>query len=289
MVLSDALRARSRLLPWLIAIVSGIGAATLAARHVSGRIESAEAGLAQRYALRPVIVAAAGMPAGHLVRHEDLAVRQVPARFAPGSARGPDAAAEFVGRITLHALEPGDAVLPGALQPDDWPRLASLVGARRRAITLAVDEINGFSGMLAPGNMIDLVYSPDQGGSGARGAVVRPLLEGVTVIATGRSTRQAPGSGAQGSVDVDYATVTLEVAPIDAERLVLAQRTGEVTVLLRGAAPEPAAALRVLDISAISGSAPVARRPARGIHIIIGGTAARATQARFAPAGEAAP
>jgi len=288
MALSDALRTRSRWLPWIIAIVAGVGSAMLATRHVSGRLANAEAGLAQRYALRPVIVAAAGLPAGHVVRHEDLAVRQMPARFAPSAARGPEAVGELVGRVTLHALAPGDTVVPGALQPGEWPRLAALVPADRRAITLAVDEINGFSGMLAPGNVIDLLYTPDLGAATARRVVVRPLLEGVTVLATGHSTRQSPGSAEQGGVDSDYATVTVDVTPIDAQRIVLAQRTGEVTVLLRGVTAESAAALRVVDISAIAGGAPVAR-PARGIQIIVGGAAAGAAQARFAPAGEAAP
>lgn len=289
MVLSDSLRAGARWLPWLIAIGAGLAAATLATRYVSARIASAEAGLAQRYALRPVIVAAADLPAGHLVQHEDLAIRQMPVRFAPSAARGPDAAAEFVGRVTLQALAPGDAVLPAALQPDEWPRLASLVGAHRRAITLAVDEINGFSGMLAPGNVIDLVYAPDEGSSSARGAVVRPLLEGVTVIATGRSTRQAPGARESGPVDIDYATVTLDVAPLDAQRLVLAQRTGEVTVLLRGVVPESTAALRVVDISAIRGGIPPVRRRAPGIQIIVGGSGVRSVQASLVPALESAP
>jgi len=289
MVLSDLLHTRARWLPWLIAIVAGCGAAVLAGHHVNARIASAEAGLAQRHAERPVIVAAAGLPAGHLLRHEDLAIRQMPARFVPSSARGPQAAGEFVGRVTLHALAPGDAVVPAALQPDAWPRLASLVGVNRRAITLAVDEINGFSGMLAPGNVIDLVYTPDEGGAAARGALVRPLLEGVTVIATGRSTREAAAGDGAGDAGGDYATVTLDLTPFDAQRLVLAQRTGEVTVLLRGVVPEPGAALRVVDISAIAGAPATPRRPARGIQIIVGGSAARAAQARRVPAGEGAP
>ena len=58
------------------------------------------------------------------------------------------------------------------------------------------------------------------------------------MIATGRSTRRVratDGNGVARDVDVDYASVALDVAPVDAQRLVLAQRTGEVTVLLRGA------------------------------------------------------
>lgn len=289
MVLSDALRARARWLPWLIAIVAGLGAAVLAGRHVNGRIASAEAGFAQRHAERPVIVAAASLPAGHLLRHEDLAIRQMPARFVPSTARGPEAAGRFVGRVTLHALAPGDVIVPAVLQPGEWPSLASLVGVNRRAITLAVDEINGFSGMLAPGNVIDLVYTPDQGGTAARAAIVRPLLEGVTVIATGRSTVAAAAGGDAREPGGDYATVTLDLTPYDAQRLVLAQRTGEVTVLLRGVVAEPGAALRVVDLGAIAGYPVARRRPVQGIQIIVGGTAARAVQARIAPAGEGAP
>ncbi|MGE0581797.1 MAG: Flp pilus assembly protein CpaB [Steroidobacteraceae bacterium] len=278
----------TRWLPWLVAVLAGGGAALLASRYMSTRISTAEAALAQAYELRPVIVAARAIPAGQTVQVEDLALRKVPVRFTPSEARGADASGEIVGRATLHALAPGDPVLPSALQSNDLPSLASLVGEDRRAITLAVDEINGFAGLLSPGDSVDLVFVADEEAAHPGAAVARPLLEGVTVIATGRSTRRVratDGNGVARDVDVDYATVALDVAPVDAQRLVLAQRTGEVTVLLRSADRAGAQALRVIDTSALTGPLRLPRvSRVQAVQLIIGGTAAQPMQRLEAPA-----
>lgn len=274
-------------LPWLVAVLAGGGAAVLASGYMSARIAAAETLLAKDYALRPVIVAARAIPAGQALQVEDLALRKLPVRYTPSGARGAEASGELIGQVALHSLAAGDPVVPSALQSGDRPTLASLVGEDRRAITLAVDEINGFAGLLSPGDIVDLVYVADENG-GARAAVVRPLLEGVTVIATGRSTRRvrtAGGDGVARDVDVDYATVALDVAPVDAQRLVLAQRTGEVTVLLRGADPSGVATLRVVDASAIGGPVRSVRvLRADPVQLIIGGVAAQPARILEAPA-----
>ncbi len=100
--------------------------------------------------------------------------------------------------------------------------------------------------------------------------------------ATGRSTRRVratDGNGVARDVDVDYASVALDVAPVDAQRLVLAQRTGEVTVLLRGADRGGAGALRVVDESELTGPR-LPQRRFRGptVSLIIGGSAAQPMQ-----------
>ena len=272
----------NRWLPWLASLLAGGGAALLASRYMSTRIASAEAALAREYELRPVIVAARAIPAGETVQVDDLALRKVPVRFAPSDAQGAAAAGEIVGRATLHALAAGDPVLPSALQSSDLPPLASLVGEQRRAITLAVDEINGFAGLLSPGDIVDLVYVADTEAAQRDRPTARPLREGVTVIATGRSTRRVratDGNGVARDVDVDYASVALDVAPVDAQRLVLAQRTGEVTVLLRGADRGGAGALRVVDESELTGPR-LPQRRFRGptVSLIIGGSAAQPMQ-----------
>lgn len=287
-------RAGAKWLPWLAAVAAGGTAATLASRYIAGRIATAEAALVGQYAMRSVIVAGRELAEGHTIRHEDLALRQWPARFAPSGARSAEAALDLIGRITLHPLAPGDPVVQSGLESSDRPSLASLVGSNRRAITLAVDEINGFAGLLSPGDVIDLVYIADSNATRAGATTVRPLLEGVSVIATGRSTRRVratEGDGVTHDVDVDYATVALDVAPVDAERLVLAQRAGEVTALLRGTDPASAAALRIVDISAIDGSGPPLARPRRnaGVQIIVGGAGARTARALLATLPGAAP
>lgn len=277
-------QSRARWLPWLVAIVAGAAAALLASRWLGARVASAEAALAGRYAEQAVIVAARSLGAGQALQHEDLAQRQVPARYVPSDALPPESLPDVLGRVTQHALAAGDPLLRSSLQAAGEPALASLVGPHRRAITLAVDDINGFAGLLAPGDLVDILYLPDAAGAAQHAPAVRPLLEAVSVIATGRSTRRVRAAGDDGverELDIAYATVALDLAAADAQRLVLAQHTGEVTVLLRGPGGEPEPPLRVLDLPALLGTP--TRAAARGVQLIVGGAMARATRTRLAP------
>src|SRR3546814_15321073 len=61
------------------------------------------------------------------------------------------------------------------------------LGQGRRAITMPVDVINSVSGLLEPGDLIDLYVSFEY----RRKRITAPLLQGVMVLATGGSTRTA--------------------------------------------------------------------------------------------------
>jgi pilus assembly protein CpaB len=82
----------------------------LAASDVAGR----EAALDRRIGpLVPVVVAGAGLAAGEEIAIEDLAVRQVPERFAPrGAVRAPE---EIAGQRTAVAVAAGADVTGAAL------------------------------------------------------------------------------------------------------------------------------------------------------------------------------
>src|SRR5690606_19692375 len=98
----------------------------------------------------------------------------------------------------------------------------------RRAITIPVDAINSVSGMLVPGDLIDLYVSFEY----RRKRITAPLLQGVLVLATGSDSRQA---GVEGDADqgAAFSTVTLDTAPEEAARLVAARQAGTITALLR--------------------------------------------------------
>ena len=54
----------------------------------------------------------------------------------------------------------------------------------------------------------------------------------MTVLATGKRTAKSAGQG--DSEATDFSTITLQLTPDDAARVLLAQRTGAVTAVLRG-------------------------------------------------------
>ena len=103
-----------------------------------------------------------------------------------------------------------------------------------RALTISVDEINSISGMLQPGDRIDLLLTarpPSASGHGeAEHDATVPLLQNLLVMATGRQVR--PGANDNGD-DRSFSSVTVEVTPSQAQRLIVAQRAGRLTAVLR--------------------------------------------------------
>jgi pilus assembly protein CpaB len=94
---------------------------------------------------------------------------------------------------------------------------------------MPVDRINSVSGLLQPGDLIDLYVSFDY----QRRTITAPLLQGVLVLATDTRTRTdaQPVNSASPS---SYGTVTLDAAPEDAVKLVAARQSGTLTAVLRG-------------------------------------------------------
>jgi pilus assembly protein CpaB len=140
-----------------------------------------------------------------------------------------------------------------------------------RALTIAVDEINSISGMLQPGDRIDLLFSarlPERDGArGQGGEATLPLFQGLLVLATGRQVRAGVDErGAQRS----YSTVTVEVEPEQAQRLVVAQRTGKLTAVLRNPDDPARMARQAMDLRQLLGVAP-ALAAREGPQLIVGG------------------
>jgi pilus assembly protein CpaB len=140
------------------------------------------------------------------------------------------------------------------------------------------DEVNSVSGMLRPGDRIDLLFtardtlSAEQGGVGD---LTRPLLQDVRILATGSQldSTQPRGPGAS-----SFGTITVEVSPDQAQQLVLAQRGGRLTALLRGPDDRHEIGTGSLDLAALLGRVRPARSPVPpapvqrpAMEIIVGG------------------
>jgi pilus assembly protein CpaB len=222
------------LLPVAVAAASAGFAWFAASEYLRG----AETRIAQQYAAqhrtREVVVAARRLEAGAVLESGMLARRTVPARFAPKSAIGPDRLGDLLGRQLGQPLDPGDVMVPGALRDAFAPALAAQLRHGERALTIAVDDTNSHAGLLRPGDLVDLLFlSADETG-GSQSARIRPLLQAVRVLATGRALRgPAPSPAGDAGAVRDFATVTLQLSARDAERVALAERAGELLVSMR--------------------------------------------------------
>ncbi|MFC4767938.1 Flp pilus assembly protein CpaB [Effusibacillus consociatus] len=97
----------------------------------------------------------------------------------------------------------------------------------KRAMSIAVNEVQGVSGFITPGAYVDVVVMvpPPQG----ENASAQILLQNVKVLAVGQ-LNATPENGSKGSL---YRTVTLEVLPSEGSALAFAAQKGAVSLMLR--------------------------------------------------------
>lgn len=247
--------------------------------YLRSSLADAQAKLEGSYKTREVIVAGVDIPAGGVLSMDNLAMRHIPERYLASTALSPDVVDSVTGQRIVTDIKAGDPIDRGALERDR-AALSTTVAKGERAITFPVDEISSISGMLVPGDMIDLLYTgpgntpnsyrPQPGAVGAgedkepRELLhVRPLLQAVQVMATGKTTQKRvirTADGADQEVNMDFTTVTLKVSPVQAERILMGQKLGQLTAVLRNPDDRQAHATTLLDETTFKrvGRAPVA-------------------------------
>ncbi|NYT61217.1 Flp pilus assembly protein CpaB [Alcaligenaceae bacterium] len=208
-----------------LALFAGLFAAWAARQHIQSRVQLLEA--QARVPMVERVVAAYDLPAGTRLGTEHLAVRPIPAATASSDSLSPERFAELSGTVLRSPLRAGDPVLPAHAMAQQQTAFSTYLSAGRRAITMPVDAINSVSGLLQPGDLIDLYVSFEY----QRRRITAPLLQGVLVLATGTNTQHVQDAAQlrQGA----YATVTLDAAPEDAVKLVAARQGGTITAVLR--------------------------------------------------------
>lgn len=284
------------------AVVLGIAFFFGAQHYLRSYLSAAEEKLAGQYAPKRIVVAARDIQAGDVVSSNNVAARTVPSRFVSSNALSPDEFDSIDGQKVVVALRPGDPIERGQLERPDRPAFSATLASGDRAITFPVDEISSISGMLVPGDIIDLLYTgpgvtqnsygaKDLGGSGSKDLLhVRPILQAVPVLATGKTTQKRvipTDDGGTKEVNVDFTTVTLQVLPNQAEQILMAQKLGALTAVLRNPADGKIAKLDALDETDFKrvSDGPRAKgfvRPADYVEIITGGMGQGAQRYRAA-------
>lgn len=201
----------------------GLLAAWGAQRYLAGQMDEMEA--RTKGVQTGVVVAKAELRRGDKLSSANVAVRMVPSDYAHSGAVAPNQFDRLDGQTLAFAAKPGEMILWSMLEGKKAPTFSARVEAGRRALTVPVDEINSISGMLEPGDVIDLLVSINQKGR----KVILPLLQSVQVMATGQRSVDDPRSGERRQ----YSTVTLDATPEQAKNVIVAREAGKITALLR--------------------------------------------------------
>lgn len=117
-----------------------------------------------------------------------------------------------------------------AIDVDGPNELNEDIDADKVAIAIPVDSVSSLNGLIRPQNRVDIVghFADPNGGTDQKAFFAVTLIKDVRVLACGtdRGTQKMGRSRS-------YSTVTLEVTPEDAKQLILAQRIGRLTLMLR--------------------------------------------------------
>ena len=246
---------------WIVlGVALGIGLlAALAARsYLSTRVQEIEArGKGKTVS---VLVAKHDVAKGATLSKENVAVRSIPVEFAHSVAMTPDDFERVAGQPLAYPVKSGEMLLWGLMETQRAPTFSARVETGRRAMTVPVDEINSISGMLEPGDIIDLMLSTDRNGR----RVTYPLMQSVQVMATGRrSVDDAAG------VERSYSTVTLDTTPQQAQNIIVARETGKLTALLRNPQDKGPISTGGYDMGTLVSRG--GRAPRRAVPVIYGG------------------
>lgn len=196
----------------------------------------------------PAVVAAAPIGFGEKLSPDKLKLVDVPAQQLPkGHFARVDALILGQGRTAMRPIAGNEIIIEAALAAGAT-RLstAPLLGPTMRALAVPVNEVAGVSGLVFPGDRVDLflVRQPDEAMPHAD-----LLAQNIRVLAVGSDmniAREKPGV---------VKTVTLAVNPLQAQKLTLAMTTGEIRLALRPFSNEARVRLQTVQVSDLSDGA----------------------------------
>lgn len=218
------------------AVMLGIIAALLSVSYIRQKVDEATAAAKVVVDKITIVVPKRDLAVGATLSREDLARRQVPVDFVPADAVTEETSEQFVGRMVRAPIKAGTPLSASMLVPV-YDQFSRVISEGRVGYTLSVNENNSISGMISPGDRVDilLTYKEEKPGSGESDKEkpqerVVPLLENVLVLATGARVNEVPGEEA---LATSFSSISLELEPHDAERLTMGQKAGDLRVLLR--------------------------------------------------------
>ena len=189
-----------------------------------------------------VLVAQGELTVGQTVRADNLRWQHWPIDIVPTGSitRATQAGAleESVGSIVRYSFLAGEPIRKEKLIKSDGSGfMSAILGTGKRAIAISIDTRGATSagGFILPNDHVDVLRTyRDEDSTRAGGADVQAaetLLSNIRVLAIGQNVQERNGEKV-----VTGETATLEVTPQQAEVLALAQKVGQLALVLRSLA-----------------------------------------------------
>jgi pilus assembly protein CpaB len=180
------------------------------------------------------LVAARPLKAGTLTRDEDFRSDPLDS-VPPGAIRDtPDDKIRLRGSLVRKNLDTGSPVTSENVLPrGDRGFLASVLEPGSRAISIKVNAESGVSGLIMPGDYVDVVLTQvAEKADLARRALSETLLNNVRIIAIDQDIQGPTNNATAGKI---AQTVSLQLAPEQVKRIEVAKHLGTLSLAMRAA------------------------------------------------------
>ncbi len=226
-----------------ISFIVAVFAVSLVYSYVSS---TEEAFKAQYGTEKAVVVAKKNIKELDILDESNLTLVNVPAKFVqPGTSSTVN---DFKSALAIAPINEGEQITRTKVtQLGARTGLARQIAVGNRAITVRVNDETAVAKLLKPGDRVDILSTIDPSGSGNKLFLeTRTILQDVLVLATGKYvTNTVPGilesdpfkpenkTTVSLSSYSQYANITLEVDPFQAQTLVYAAKNLDIYVSLR--------------------------------------------------------
>ncbi len=173
----------------------------------------------------PVAVAVIDMPWGTQLKRDEIKLTPFLEESVPSGYFADSSLLE--GRVLITPLKKGEPILESRLAPTSVTTggISAVLKIGKRALAVKGDKIIGLSGLIRPGNRVDVLVTLTDPRN--KREVTKVVLENILVLATGHEIQKSD----KGESPVDV--FTLEVTPEEGERLALASTQGRLQFALR--------------------------------------------------------
>ena len=229
-----------RIIVLLIAVIAAGGTAMYARSWIEGQQTNIAAVAAPApQEKHEVLVADLDLAAGTFVKPQHLRWQRWPTDDVPESyvLKGARSQDEMVGAVVRRGISTGEPVTDGAVvKPGDRGFLAAVLNPGMRAVSVPITPTSANSGLIFPGDRIDLILTqtlmPTEGEGSAR-RVSETVLRNIRIIAMGVETCDDAEAGKNNE---KAKTATFEVTPVQAETVALLTELGKLSLSLRSLA-----------------------------------------------------
>ena len=129
-------------------------------------------------------------------------------------------------RVALRPMQVNEPILASKVSGKGQPKsIATMLPDGMRAAAVRINDVSGVAGFIQPNDAVDVLVTRSMGDR----QITDVLLQDTRVIAIDQNARKADGTP-------DIArTATLEVDPLEAQKLALGQQVGSLSLVLRKA------------------------------------------------------